>query len=551
MEVSAEQGQWAAAQAAAVAAGAQIVQSHINANLFALWVPASALLTLAEASPVRYVHAPPIVRPETIVNEGVALINASAWRDAGFTGAGIKVGIVDLGFQGYQQFLGTELPAGVTVNGSFFSDLDLGLDGETGHGAQVAQVLHDVAPGAQLYFVNPDTVTGFLSAVDWLISQGVRIINHSVAWYGLAGDGSDPLGQKVQAARNAGVTWFNASGNDAETHWRGTWADADGDNFLEFSGTDETNNILFPPGNLTFVLRWNDSPTAPTNDYDVCMFIFETNQLFCSIDTQNGTSGQKPVDELTVINSSTNTTLTASALVRRYSAVATNFTFDIWAVAAGFAFQHPVAAGSVTTPADAPAAVAVGAVTWSTPNTIASYSSQGPTIDGRIKPDLVGPSGVTVATDNSGGTAVLNGTSFSSPITAGAAALVLQANPSFTPAQVQAFLEGRAVDLGTAGKDNVFGAGRLALGAVTAEPTPTPTPIPTPVPPTATPVPTPLPPTATPLPTPLPPTATATPELTPIPGVSGPGLGTMAGLLLAGVLWAWWRLRPEQGRRPA
>ena len=40
-----------------------------------------------------------------------------------------------------------------------------------------------------------------------------------------------------------------------------------------------------------------------------------------------------------------------------------------------------------------------------------------------------------------------------------------QANPSYTPSQIQAFLEGRAVDLGSIGKDSQFGAGRLALGA--------------------------------------------------------------------------------------
>ena len=36
----------------------------------------------------------------------------------------------------------------------------------------------------------------------------------------------------------------------------------------------------------------------------------------------------------------------------------------------------------------------------------------------------------------------------------------------FSPAQVRGFLESRAVDLGTAGKDNTFGAGRLYLAAL-------------------------------------------------------------------------------------
>ena len=59
-----------------------------------------------------------------------------------------------------------------------------------------------------------------------------------------------------------------------------------------------------------------------------------------------------------------------------------------------------------------------------------------------------------------------NGTSAAAPHVAGAAALVKSADMTYTAGQVQAFLEGRALDLGTAGKDNQYGAGKLALGAV-------------------------------------------------------------------------------------
>ena len=73
-----------------------------------------------------------------------------------------------------------------------------------------------------------------------------------------------------------------------------------------------------------------------------------------------------------------------------------------------------------------------------------SYSSQGPTIDNRMKPDLVGPDSVSssiygyfTACGRSG----FAGTSAATPHVAAAAALVKQANPSFGPDQIATYLE--------------------------------------------------------------------------------------------------------------
>ncbi len=64
----------------------------------------------------------------------------------------------------------------------------------------------------------------------------------------------------------------------------------------------------------------------------------------------------------------------------------------------------------------------------------------------------------------------MNGTSMASPHVAAAAALLLGARPDLTPDQVEAALEGTAKDLGTTGKDNDYGYGRIdaaaALGSV-------------------------------------------------------------------------------------
>jgi subtilisin family serine protease len=118
---------------------------------------------------------------------------------------------------------------------------------------------------------------------------------------------------------------------------------------------------------------------------------------------------------------------------------------------------------------------------------IASFSSRGPvnweTIApwfdwndtppnaGLIDPDVCAP-GVGVIScsySNPSGYTSMDGTSMATPHVAGAMALMLDANPFLSCSQVNQILEETAVDLGAAGKENIFGAGRInALAAVQA-----------------------------------------------------------------------------------
>jgi serine protease AprX len=95
------------------------------------------------------------------------------------------------------------------------------------------------------------------------------------------------------------------------------------------------------------------------------------------------------------------------------------------------------AVGRMVTPADADIIISVGAVTFS--RRLASFSSTGPTNDGRIKPDVVAPGSLVYAASPPGPDTYSNnqGTSFSTPLTAGVAALVLSARPELTPIQVR------------------------------------------------------------------------------------------------------------------
>jgi serine protease AprX len=81
----------------------------------------------------------------------------------------------------------------------------------------------------------------------------------------------------------------------------------------------------------------------------------------------------------------------------------------------------------ISAPADNDSVLAIGAVTGS--GSYASFSSRGPTYDGRIKPDVTAQGQAVVFQGETGAFFTGNGTSFSSPLVAGLAACLWQAYP--------------------------------------------------------------------------------------------------------------------------
>jgi subtilisin family serine protease len=108
----------------------------------------------------------------------------------------------------------------------------------------------------------------------------------------------------------------------------------------------------------------------------------------------------------------------------------------------------------INSPGNCPGVIPMGAT--DNTNSIAYFSSQGSQL---ATSGLVAPGVGVLTTDINGGTAGVSGTSFASPMGAGLAALLLSANPTWTPAQVQAAMRGGAQDLGQSG--NAQGAGLM------------------------------------------------------------------------------------------
>ncbi|OGO28416.1 MAG: hypothetical protein A2Z16_09190 [Chloroflexi bacterium RBG_16_54_18] len=383
--------------------------------------------------------------------ESLPVISADEWQGLGFTGKGIKIGVLDLGFDKYRDLIGEELPEKVTAR-SFISGVELDQTGEP-HGTAVAEVIYDIAPEAELFFAAYSTDAEQRLAVDWLVSQDVNIISHSVrSIYGPM-DGSGDEAKLVERTVAKNVLWVNCAGNDAETHYWGVFVDENGDGFHEFRDGDQFMSFN-PVGRVRMALNW-DAWDRGDQDYDLILYDRNKNKIVSSENIQNDLGDDAA--EFIEYGFSDEGPYYIAFFARRITRPGI-FNFFIYE---GENLEYKTPEYSITSPADSEGSLSVGATYWSD-DVLESYSSLGPTLDGRIKPDISAPTGVNSVTYGE----PFYGTSASAPHVSAAAALVWQAHPEFSPQMVIDFLQERAVDLGPEGEDNSFGAGRLWLGEV-------------------------------------------------------------------------------------
>ncbi len=416
------------------------------------WLPGPREIAWIEAAPL------PVLMKTT--SQGVAVTRASRILDGDTSyrpsGEPIRVGILDLGFEGHPGLLGSELPAGVTARS--FHPLGIG-GGGVEHGTACAEIVHDMAADAQLYLANFDSVTEHGEAVDWLISQRVDVISYSIGWYNSGpGDGRGTINDHVRRATAAGVKWVGSAGNDAQKHWEGVFSDTNGNGWHNYAATDEGNTFSLEAGDLFIAfLNWDDWFQS-SQDYDLYIFDQQGRLMTYSVGDQTGT--QRPTEAAGFVAPNSGSYFVA---IHKYSATRNVKLETFFRVESAHAvrMQYVVPAGSLAIPADTDGAIAVGATYWRD-DTAEPFSSQGPTADGRQKPDLAAPDGVDTATYLAEGEQFY-GTSASAPHVAGAIALLKARFGIYTMDQVVDILYGRAIDKGPSGRDNQYGRGRLDL----------------------------------------------------------------------------------------
>jgi MYXO-CTERM domain-containing protein len=118
---------------------------------------------------------------------------------------------------------------------------------------------------------------------------------------------------------------------------------------------------------------------------------------------------------------------------------------------------------TLAVPADAFNVLSIGSIDLGA--NISSFSSRGPTADGRMKPEFVAPGGQVWVARASGGYEAGDGTSYATPLAAAMVALLLQQDPALTPAQVLEVLRGSVSSYGE--PDSVYGYGLIDIAAAT------------------------------------------------------------------------------------
>jgi len=420
---------------------------------------------------------------------GTTTINTPEAWSSGYDGSGIKIAILDSGLdvnhpdipppiaaRDYSDwpYLDDSITNKVTGHGTHATGTALG------RGTQSAGQYKGTAPASDLIFlkIGNDSTAGATTAAvtnalkDAVDTYDADIITISYGGWGLYHDGSSPEAQAVDYAFSKGAVVFIAAGNEAsgERHYSGTVPAAGETDYIPVNVASQ-----FPYLVLCINLVWYDGP-GTCNDLDLHYYDSSHNEL-TNITSNQSENSRGTQSELSHYNN------LASPGTTYYLKVKNNSTnsqlFHIYEYTGWSAtFLHPDPFYTICTPADADNAIAVGAYTsrknWTnyegksysypgeTVDTVASFSSRGPRVDGVQKPDIAAP-GCIIAScrdriiypwpyynananiypyypliiDNDGlndgnGPAdyfLMAGTSMSSPMAAGAAALLLQAHP--------------------------------------------------------------------------------------------------------------------------
>ena len=263
------------------ALGGTVINSVPERRAIRARLPLAAVEQLAALDAVQFIRpADEAVTRKDNTSEGVAahLVN-QARTTYGVTGAGIGIGVLSDGVDTLSERQKTgDVPARVTVLP--------GQEGTGREGTAMLEIVHDLEPGAELYFATGFTGQAqFAANIEALCEAGADDIVDDIGYFLEANFQDGIIAQGVNAATEGGCYFFSAAGNDGNLNdgtsgvWEGDYVmgsalTVEGEtlgarhNFGSVDDVQEGNPVL---GAFfgTVVLQWSDPLGGSENDYDL------------------------------------------------------------------------------------------------------------------------------------------------------------------------------------------------------------------------------------------------------------------------------------------
>lgn len=443
-----------------------------------------------------------------------AMGSYAARDDFGLDGTGLKVGVlsdsfntnIDNSVSGYDQYPdGTvDSMASDIANGDLPSATTILTDnaGGTDEGRAMAQLVHDVAPGAAIAF---DTAEGgefaFAAHIEALAAAGCKIIVDDVSYFGEPAYQNGVIAQAIEQVTAEGVIYLSAAANNANQGFEAAYA-ASGvtggaaelnEPFAKLSpsGSKQFLGVTVQAGQtVSLIVQW-DQPAASAggakcaNNLDAWLLNSGGTTLLAMDDTNN--IGNDPVAVIQYQNTTAGAQTYKLAVGLQSGAAPTDLkivAFNGTLATNSLNYNNGTIYGHTTDPADidvgAAAYFQTPAYTGTFPPTLETFSSIGPTyiyfdnagnrlptpvrVDGPRFTSVDGGDTTFFGTDigdDPTGFANFFGTSAAAPDAAAVIALMVQANAALTGSDTLNLIQDSTIDMGAAGFDDTSGAGLI------------------------------------------------------------------------------------------
>jgi subtilisin family serine protease len=401
-----------------------------------------------------------------IVTQGDRAIRGPvARRLFGLDGQGIKIGIISDSFNAFAEaetdvrqgeLPGLNNPAGYSRPVRVLRDFDIGTD----EGRALAQIIHDVAPGAELLFhTTGNTEQEFAQAVQALTDAGADIIVDDILFATSTFFQDGIPAQAVDRAASRGVVFVSAAGNNGDRAYASSFRAGStfsfrgsryvAHDFDAGTGVDLFQDIQIPAGDaIDLILNW-DQPTGEVEtDFELLLldqpqFPGTGSEVLVEGTLLQGRESD-PSKRVSYVPTGSAETVYL-LLARRLDSDATAADSVQWISFANdsdsrtqyqYVTDGPERGNTVYGHQNAAGAIAVGAVPFNQTTTLESYSSTGgvPILfdaqgdrlsapEQRQKPNILGPDRVATSMASFRSFA---GTSAAAPHIAAVAALMLQ-----------------------------------------------------------------------------------------------------------------------------